>query len=439
MLEKHLGLYTWNRVFTVGTWIFVAILIGIPAAALVFFANTSDSDNYWDEYYKKYGATEIGVSKYRRDHAIHDDILYPYFQSLWIPLPRIEDHLNFVQYNSRPDCNPESPSILLGLKGQKEEVFIKEGTKVYFDCKNQDEISFSTEETPFWIETKLKSGDRLGVTLLAKYLDVEGQDIFESVSKFTISDKRQKTLTEINDTSLKEIAEFFAQAKCFAPDQLFNIYGGREYQGCQKRYRIVLSETNGPHQLFVSENDLIVFDNGEWKVSTEDTCGKPLAQVKSLQRDQCEMILWEKEGIHSVRVALPVEKDATFEVSISDLFSKLFKRTENSVMCNLAGKSLILRKGDWLLKRDNGWKNLRNIKEVKSFLGYALKGELFIFDGIETRDKTCFFTGHYFNVERTQVVKVDLKISEKKQRESSPINLKKPNPRLTPKKVEGKA
>ena len=179
--------------------------------ALLFFAIASDTDNYWDEYHRS-ELKDHKANSLRVDHAFHDEVIFPTIQSLWIPLPNIKQHLIFLEYNDRPDCLSTESSMLLGLAGEKEEKFVHEGDKVYFECLDQDRIMFSDVPTPFWAEVNLNEAGGLDVELITNYLDGTDLDIYKSISTFTIEERQKISLEETKGGPLEKIAKPFVDA-----------------------------------------------------------------------------------------------------------------------------------------------------------------------------------------------------------------------------------
>ena len=439
MLESRLELHFFNRVFSIGTLVLTFVAFLIPILTLIFLATETISDNYWDEYHKKYGSNEMKGGKHSLNHEMHEELFHPDYQSLTIPLPHVKESLLFLDYNDRPDAKAEDASIVLGIEGVEGEKFVKEGEKIYFACEDENHFSFSKEPTPHWAEAKLGHDGSLDVTLHAQYLDInEKETIFHAANTFKVSESRKKELSDLNDPSMIEAIEQLKQAKCYSPDQLFALYGGESYHKRAECYRIAIPCTGGQEVHFLKEEDLLIFDNGCWKKAVgEETLGKPLLQIERVEGRKCHCTIWCGQGITSADLTIPLEFSNNLSISMHEMLSKLYKRTETTITCRLSGKTHIIRKGDWFLKKDGKWKGLRNPRELKDFLGYALKGELFIFDGIEDKDGVSYCKGHYFNDERTQVLKVDVPLGDNATRGRRIKNKVKINPRLLPKMDEG--
>jgi hypothetical protein len=109
-------------------------------------------------------------------------------------------------------------------------------------------------------------------------------------------------------------------------------------------------------------------------------------------------------------------------LKIGDFFNKIHQRTEFSVTCQLHNRNVILRKGDWFLYHKGNFRSLRTPDEIKDYLRYALKGELFIFDGIVKKEGVTLFAGHLFNEERTGIKKIEIPLLERKK--TQPIKKK---------------
>ncbi len=434
MLENRLKLHIWNRVLGIGVWFYLSLAIALPLIALIFFALYSEGGNFWQEKKEALPSNSNTVKPYQ---GIFDEISTPAAGSLWIPLPDISKNLLFLEYNDRPDCKREERAALIGLKGTDQERFVKEGDSLYFSCTDQDSISFSDSPTPFLAQFHLNHQGQLKVTFTTKYLGTSQQEIFKTVSHFTVERNQKNHQVEAKEKMIKEMTDTFLAAKCFLYDQLFDLYGGAEYAAFRHKYRLKVPKEGGDDYLFVAVGDLITFEEGKWVVSNGKTLGKPLVFVKSIQGKTCELTLWGESGISSQEISIPLSLGSPLSTNMHELFSKVHKRTESSVVCDLAGKHTVIRKGDWLIKTNGKWRNLRHLNELKDFLVYVLKGELFIFDGIETRGTASHFMGHYFNDERTQVLKIDIPINDKLTKDKNQAKKKKPALRTGTKEAEG--
>ncbi len=422
MLENRLTLHLWNKILGIGVWFFAAIAVTIPIASLIFFALYSEGVDFWHD---DKSVPTTAVSPIKSNQGKFDEVSYPSLGSLWIPLPEMADHLVFLKCNDRPDCIKEEKVALIGLKGTNQEKFVKEGDRVYLSCIDQDTMGFSEKPTPFSLQFSLNEEGQMEVSFVTKYMGLNDQNIFESVSHFTLERNEKHRQIEPKEKGLKKMAEAFALAKCYSSDLLFDLYGGEEYTKIKQKYRLKVPKEEGDDYLFIVAGDLITFEEGKWVVSNGKTLGKPLAFVKTIQGKNCELILWGESGISSLDISIPLSLGSPFSTNMHEVFSKLHKRTETSIMCDLAGKHTVVQKGDWFIKTNGKWRSLRHLRDLKDFLGYVLKGELFIFDGIEMRGSSNHFMGHYFNDERTQVVKIDIQLGEKGNKEKSQMKKKK--------------
>jgi hypothetical protein len=272
------------------------------------------------------------------------------------------------------------------------------GQKIYLDPVDRDTIRFSKEKTPFSIEIQAILNKQLDLLFKVDYPE------FNQEMQFSLEEKPLQS-TSISETGVVgEMRRFLNKSVIYPPDLLRAQYGGAEFSKTKGLHRLELKE----EVLFFKAGDLFVWKEGRFLPGEKETRGIPLLYVKSIEQGQCHYILWDEVGLVSCAAQLPIVQPKTISSKMGSILVRLHQRTDSSVSCILQNKSMILKEGDWLLCSKRGWHNLRSPKELKEYLRYALKGELFIFDGIVKKGTGTFFTGHLFDETRAVCQKVEL-------------------------------
>jgi len=179
-----------------------------------------------------------------------------------------------------------------------------------------------------------------------------------------------------------------------------------------------LELTNGSktYALFVSAGDYLLYEEGEWRVAAyeELSSNLPVAYVKAASGKTLEINVWDETGFYPVQIKVEMERQARLQLKPESMPSRIRLRSGTQVSCALGKRRVILKQGDWLLKTSSGWRNLRKAEEIGQYLNHRLKGELFVFDGIEKEQGRSVMKGHIFDETRTQVQPFSLPIDAEK-------------------------
>lgn len=142
----------------------------------------------------------------------------------------------------------------------------------------------------------------------------------------------------------------------------------------------------------------------------------PIARVKSVSAKAIEVEIWDEAGFHPLFYKIPISQPPRLQLKNEVMPSAIRLRNATQVSCALGKRRVILKQGDWLLKSGTGWRSLRKKEEIEQYLNHRLKGELFVFDGIEKEQGRLLMKGQLFDETRTQVLPFSMPIeSEKSQ------------------------
>jgi hypothetical protein len=140
----------------------------------------------------------------------------------------------------------------------------------------------------------------------------------------------------------------------------------------------------------------------------------PVALVKSISGKAVDIEAWDETGLYPIQLKIEPAVAENFSLKPEMTPSAIRLRSGNQVSCAFGKKRAILKKGDWLLKTANGWRNLRRSEEIDQYLHHRLRGELFVLDAIEKEQGRSMIKGHLFNASRTQMHTLALPVETEK-------------------------
>jgi len=423
-LEDRLALIKWHRILNISirTLVIIALLVPLcfilPYISIFTQRDVSHDISKQPRLYKT--PQEISSKEYIENwngKVTSED--------LWIPLPKIEEQLVFFEYNDRPDCINGEKGIFLGLKGSEDKKIVGVGDKIYLECMDLEDVRFSETKTPFQVEFSLLKNGALEAVFQTQLLGEEETIAYKKLNKFQLQkvDKAPRNLKDQNSLAAV-IDNLKEKVRVLPPDRLIELYGGERFRSEKGLYRFEILD-DSTKVYYIHEGDYLVWSDNSWQKGSEQTKGKPLLLIKTLNMQSCEYQLWDEKGFISEKGVLQISGSFPSFTKTYDTFANLNYRTESSVTCKLEKKNVILRKGDWLIKSKKGWKSIQCLRELENFLSYALKAELFIFDGIIEKEGSKVFKGHLFDPDRTVAQAVEMTLKEKKIRKKpkKPVNL----------------
>ncbi len=428
LVERGISFPRYRQFLNLGIIFFVCALVVVPFWSLVIYVfnekpviRGENLGNSFDNL-KSLSKRGTGKAKLSLNGALNplgeNDIAR-------VKFPLLKDMLIFLENTPRPDHKKLRDVFVLGLEGSHEKKVFTDGEIVYLDCSSENEISFSEVISPFYFIPKFKENNELDIEFTIDFKGDDGEIIYQDSQNFTLKKKNNfATIFHGNMGELGPITDFLAKVKIYESDLFIQMYGGKSFDDIKSSYRICFDNSESP--LFIKAGDMFVWKDGRISQDIDKTEGLPLIKVTSLDTYKCELSLWDSEGIYNKVITLQISKPSSNSVKPQDIFLKLNQRTEASVTCQLNNRNVIIRKGDWLLHSKGKFRNLRTYDEVNDFLRYALKGELFIFDGIIKKEGVSLFVGHLFNEERSQAKTIEIPFSERKKQ--TPLKKKEIKP-----------
>lgn len=365
----------------------------------------SSSKGRCDEFYELIGSGAFSLNSGK---------LSPLFQHL-------RDEIILLGRNLRPDAASREVKMLIGLKTSKEEKEIINGSPLFLDVNTKGKdmfgaLHFSQNKDSLQIKPVCLEGNAVIIEVSGAE---EGQFVVQEASLTSSGnkDKRDHYFKSLN------------QAKWWGNDILFQKYGGEEYKEMKDKQKLELADKNSSYVIFVSQDDYLLWDEGKWKVDSlgPNSSAAPLAHVKSISPKGMEIEAWDETGFYSHYVKLQRQNPAKMGERLESIFSSTRLRTSSQISCILGKRRIILKPGDWLLKNEKGWHNLKREDEIEDCLQHKLKGELFLFEAMEKDQGKIVIKGHIFDEMRTQIQPVAIPISIEKTK-SKKKSTKNPAP-----------
>ena len=335
------------------------------------------------------------------------------------PFPNLSGEVLFLGKNTRPDATFYDVSLHMGLKGCDKTLTVAPGQKLYLSYVEQH-LYFAKETTPLWIKPYLNEKGEAWLEMGLRLASESGEVLLDEIRAFEIESSLKRDLARtVKDSLLTEGLEEMKKAKWWAPDRLFEAYGGEDYGKLVGMERLAFEQQEGPYFLYVKEGDSFIWKDGRWQVSRV-TNQYPMARLTVASPYKMEWELWDKTGLEWVNVVHSREKVEGIPFRVEEIFTRMRQRTTSRISCRVDNKAAILKKGDWLIHLPTGWHVLKSLNEVETILNFKVKGELFVFDGLEKVEGKPIFCGTLFDQMRSQMQRVRLPFAQAKTSEHSP-------------------
>lgn len=348
-----------------------------------------------DEFYELIGTGAFSLSSGK---------LSPLFQHL-------REEIILLGRNARPDASAREVKMLIGLKSSKEEKIAVDGSPIYVDVNKKGNDMFGA--------LHFSENDKGPIAI--KPVSLEGNSVLIEVSgeedgQFMV---QERPLSPSGNKDKRDhYFHLLSQAKWWGTDILFQKYGGEEYKEMKDKQKLEFADKGSSYVQFVSQGDYLLWDEDQWTIVPLSSVSptKPLAHVKSISSKGIEMEAWDETGFYSYYVKLQRQGPAKVNEKLETVFSSGRLQTSSQISCVLGKRRVILKPGDWLLKNGKGWHNLKKVDEIEDCLQHKIKGELFLFEGMEKEQGKIIIKGHIFDEMRTQIQPVSIPISTEKNK-----------------------
>lgn len=311
-----------------------------------------------------------------------------------LSLPRVEPEITVSADLPRPDRRVGMGSLFLRLNQSAE------SKRVALPCRidlqfNSGKLVFAEHQSPFWLELTDVAKDKVqGVV----WVETSSQEKVEA-ERFTAS-LQASPLRTPQEFPQRSPFQILGEARWLGHDLFAEKYGGHQ------TLRIGMGSQANPHVLDLREKEWIVWHEDRWVKGTLDEKRLAIARIESSNSKTLILEGWEEDS--HIRVALASVAPSPFKIRGEDIFNSIRVRSEKQISCMMDKQCLILKTGDWVMKTNGRWKILRKKEEKEAYQSGKISGELFVFEKIESKLNQKFISGFLFNVEKSQVIPIDL-------------------------------
>jgi hypothetical protein len=316
--------------------------------------------------------------------------------------------IQVLAYNSRPDQALTEAQMVVHLKQKKERSVVSSGQVLYLEEKQG--LSFSDSATPLWVKLTLLDGASVLVEASRRV------DESEEKGQFVAHVQGMRSAMSLK---IQESVKSLASAKAFTQDLVMAKYGGREFADWSRKITLELQgSAGGVYGICVMPGDYLALQEGEWKVVSLEAVQQAacMGQVVAASERGVDLLVWDEQGFSPSQFKVEVKNRAQHAMGPEMLPSLVRFRTGTQVSAVFGKRRLILRVGDWLVKRPNGWRHLRSTDEVQLYLERRLKGDLFVFEAIEKDPQGKYvLKGTLFDDSRLSMQPVSVPIHQERQ------------------------
>ena len=309
-------------------------------------------------------------------------------------LPRIEPEIAISSDCPRPDRGAEKRGLFFRLKQSEEAKRIALPSRVDLQF-NGGKLAFAEKKSPFWLELTEAPEDRVQG---AVWVETASGEKWEA-ERFTAS--LQPSPLKMSQEFLKGSPfQVLGEARWLGHDLFAEKYGGPQ------TLRIAMGSQANPYILDLRDKEWIVWNEDRWVKGALDEKLSAMARIESSNSKTLILEGWEDDA--HIRIALSCAIPSPFKIRGEDIFNSIRVRSEKQISCMMDKQCLILKSGDWVMKTNGRWKILRKKEEKEAYRSGKISGELFVFEKIESKQNQKFISGFLFNVERSQVVAIEL-------------------------------
>ncbi len=311
-------------------------------------------------------------------------------------IPNLEGEMTFSFDPPRPDGTLPRPQLWIRLKKAAQSKRVILPCRIDLQYGEGDKIFFSEGESLFWIDLSLTTGGQIEALV---NISSDGSKVLQTGRFF--ASPQESPLRTAQEFSEGSPFRLLAEARWWGRDLFREKIGAGTF--CE---RLEIGPSGTADLMEISEKDWIAWQDGHWykTSSLNDAKIKPVAHIQSIGKT---FVLegWDQD--HHIRISLNPAVAAPFKVKAEELFSSVRVRSEKQISCMLEKQCLILKIGDWVLKKGGRWKVLRKKEERDDFLNGELVGDLFVFEKIELKQGQKYIQGHFFNSGRSQMASIE--------------------------------
>jgi hypothetical protein len=394
MVIKSIPFQIWKKTIFFFTYFFFAIAVLSPFLGLFFYVFETDFDYIVPP--------PVVKQKIRTTQAITS--LPKKEKKTFIPIPNISNNLKFTEYNYRPDCKKNCQNLVcLSLADQS--VSVKIGEKIYLDCQDFENPTFSKEKTPYWITPFEVKDDKLNLSFGVTYTSKDHHALLQNEQNITLI-KSKNNKIELSKIS-KEALERLKKATYLPFDALISLLGGENFSNKKNINRLYFDTNNQEKTLFIKSGDFLCFEKGSWVKANVITTHSPLFKVESVNSSDLKGTFWNENGFFKEEISFNIAKAKSNFIS-NFSFDKIYQRNKESVICKIGNKTFVLKQNDWLIKKGDAWSHLVDMEEFNDLINAKIAYDIIIFDQIKSDKENQLFIGYIFDQSRSNYKKLEI-------------------------------
>lgn len=326
----------------------------------------------------------------------------------FINTPPIEKRIFFVGANTRPDCKEKS----VALTSDQNKIVAKLHETIYINCKNPKNFFFTDKETPFTLSPLSFDKETLKVQLTTTYKNSEGKIVHKHSIVKTLNTKN-KELSKISSVSASA-CKSLSRTQFLGPDKLLSLFGGKKLLAQKDSYRLLFKNNATALCLFIKKGDTLQFINNEWVKTDKIEPKKPLFHIYSISSRSVIGTFWNENGFFKKEYTIPITRRGNTNVHTFG-FKKIYKRSNDSVICKIKDRTFLLKPNDWLIKKNSTWHTIKSISELNNIVDLNTFHELIIFDSIIKDKEKEIFIGYIFDKTRSNYKKLEIPLKQKEK------------------------
>jgi hypothetical protein len=333
-------------------------------------------------------------------------------------LQSVLEQLILVGASTRPDQDHDQ-QLTLALRSTGEQKKVSIGETVPLETKGAV-LNFSTEGAD--------------ITLIP--CSLESGKVFCKLSKASIQELCVLTPSLVFSRSLEKegYVEMLKKGGVWSADVFLSGWGGEEYRDLKKKVKVSI----GPDVFFLQPGDYLWWNGERWALEPESEKIGPIAQLIKASSQGVNFQVWDETGFSFEKIHLTQQDPSQVGFKIEELMTAIRPRASSEITCQLGKRRVIVKEGDWWIRMENRWKQLRTVAELDAFLHHQIPGELFIFEKVETSKGKIVLKGRAFDRMRTFSEPISLVVQTEKKGSPQASRSSKGNPAFLAKNRSGR-
>lgn len=353
----------------------------------------------------------------------YDAIGPPAFSLQFAPMtPQLPDLRRYIAYhgrNGRPDVQADRAQLHFSSAGQKSFASVLPHERLYltFDKSvNPPQYNFSpnNEPTSLWFTAHAEANQAIFEVFA---IDEKGLRLESPIANLRFAVAERELARTVNSAAWEldgqrvDATLFVRQkARWFGSDRFLTEHGGEDFSEQADKQRIDFGEGDTSYSVYIGPDDVLIWKDKRWQAVVPGAAsrGFPLIVVKKIDERIMSLELWDAEGRTKVAINLLKSGEAWNTQIVQQAFVYEGARTRRQFIFEINGERVFLSPNDWLLLTAEGWKNLKDPKQIDDYVNRRITGTLFVFLGIERHEGKQLLVGELYSPARSDMQKIEL-------------------------------